>query len=333
MKDNYKLPQRFALIILISLAILLFIYYYKNISNDISFILLNFVLTSFSSIFFYIIFSFTTEKKLIDRVVSESSQKAINEISSKLTSVYPEAIYEESILPSKKFNRDFIEKIKQSNTYYYLGDTGKSTSLRLYSAIEDLCLEQYNIILIHPLRANESIKRVAFLRLDQKGIKNPTNHQLELDLEICLIKMDIFITIYLLFEFANRYSVRISGKVFFIDRTPAYYIHSLNNCIFLSFYLGQIHPQTYRYQENSQIHLAFNHECKTICEYQNSFIEIKDGISYDIIDKQLDPYGLKETINDYCNLKKIPLANTIDERKKLLGRLAKKRCSDIKIEI
>jgi hypothetical protein len=255
----------------------------------------------FSSSVFYYFYSYYIEKIAQEEIHKKASEQTLRMFQEKFENIIPEKIYEYSDTPTRSFNKHFIEALKNSDRYFYKGDLGESTSIRLEEIVDSNNINKDVIVinLINPKnKFNNVWKTIARQKLDKKPhskSKIIEEEEESIQKEIAALKLELFVTLLILFELSNRVKIDIVLS----STAPAFYVHSLTKGLFLSFYLGEEYPQTYFYNNKTTIYEAFRNDCSTSKNSAETTFKFDDGQNKeDFLNNILKEYEFSDVITN-----------------------------------
>lgn len=206
-----------------------------------------------ASVCFYLLYSRTAENRVL-REVSVQVTRVATEYATSLfkehfDKMMPAKIYPQTNVPSKGFNDDFDDLLKDSKTYKYKGDAASYTAFRLHlmSQRGNLLEKEIKILLLDPREIS------LFEGRAQMELSSKSYSKAELTEYASTLRIKVYVTLVALFDICH--SVRV--EVGFHKEHLFFRSEIFDDGLFLTYYLGGEFPSTYLYTRKTLSYDAF----------------------------------------------------------------------------
>lgn len=206
-----------------------------------------------ASVCFYLLYSRTAENRVL-REVSVQVTKIATEYATSLfkerfDKMMPAKIYPQTNVPTKGFNDDFDDLLKDSKTYKYKGDVAAYTAFRLHSLSQKgtLLEKEIKLLLLDPREIS------LFEGRAQMELSSKSYSKTELTDYANALRTKVYITLVALFDICH--SIRV--EVAFHKEHLFFRSEIFDDGLFLTYYLGGEFPSTYLYTRKTLSYDAF----------------------------------------------------------------------------
>lgn len=180
---------------------------------------------------------------------------------------FPTEHFHDDKSPSIEFNNSMKEKLLTTKEYWYSGDTGHSSSKRVFQHFQAKNARNTAInisfFLVDP-RLNEVLDDAAKVKIQRDGLSQNSD-KIKDAKRILLIE---FVQTILLLAWTNIYG---EVTVYLRKNIPTFYIHHFEGeGVYLGFYLKGEYPQTFFYQVESPFYSGIRNDLK----FESGFYKI-----------------------------------------------------------
>jgi hypothetical protein len=249
-----------------------------------------------SSIIFYSLYSWKTEKRVIEEVSTNVSLASIEYAytfyEKHFEYLLPKKLYPDTNKPLVEYEEDFERILSDSNSYFYKGDTASYTSYRLTF----LCKKSFPLgkeikIMMADPRNDSILQSSVIISLTKSNSNNIS--KIDMEEKIKIVRTEIFITLTAFYDISHLIKIEVTLH----NEHPFYRAEIFDGGIFLTYYVGGRFPNTYFYSPATFTYNAHYVNYEQNFNSTNRKIRFDKNLSETQFQKILTELGCKDNID------------------------------------